>query len=41
MCMFVIVYIRIGFIVERFLDDVVFSTDGTVSGAVAVVTLSS
>jgi hypothetical protein len=39
--MFVIVYIRVGFIVERFLDDVVLSTDGTVSGAVVLVTLSS
>ena len=38
--MFVIVYIRVGFIVERFLDDVVLSTDGTVSGAVVLVTLS-
>jgi hypothetical protein len=39
--MFVIVYIRVGFIVERFLDDVVLSTDGTVSGAVVLVTLSN
>ena len=39
--MFVIVYIfvLVSFF-ERFLDDIVLSTDGTVSGAVAAVTLS-